>query len=105
MTVRTAVIPAAGRGTRFLPLTGAVPKELLPLGSVPALQYVLDEAVGAGIDRVVLVVSEDKDAIRRYLVPFLTAMSSPLSGWTASVKESSVKAWWTSITSPVSTNL
>lgn len=69
MTVRTAVIPAAGRGTRFLPLTGAVPKELLPLGSVPALQYVLDEAVGAGIDRVVLVVSEDKGAIRRYLVP------------------------------------
>ena len=69
MTVRTAVIPAAGRGTRFLPLTGAIPKELLPLGAVPALQYVIDEAVTAGIERFVLVVSPDKDAIRRYVVP------------------------------------
>jgi UTP--glucose-1-phosphate uridylyltransferase len=69
MEVRTAVIPAAGRGTRFLPLTHAIPKELLPVGDVPALHLVIDEAIGAGIDHVVLVISDDKDAVRRYLQP------------------------------------
>lgn len=69
MEVRTAVIPAAGRGTRFLPLTHAVPKELLPVGAVPALHLVIDEAVVAGMDHIVLVISDDKDAVRRYLQP------------------------------------
>jgi UTP--glucose-1-phosphate uridylyltransferase len=69
MEVRTAVIPAAGRGTRFLPLTHAVPKELLPVGSVPALHVVIDEAIGAGIDHIVLVVSDEKHSLRRYLEP------------------------------------
>ena len=45
-TIRTAVIPAAGQGTRMLPATKAVPKELLPVGEMPALQLVVDEAVG-----------------------------------------------------------
>jgi UTP--glucose-1-phosphate uridylyltransferase len=69
MEVRTAVIPAAGRGTRFLPLTFAVPKELLPVGAVPALHLVIDEAVSVGMNHIVLVISEDKDAVRRYLRP------------------------------------
>lgn len=69
MEVRTAVIPAAGRGTRFLPLTQAIPKELLPVGDIPALHVVIDEAIGAGVDHLVLVVSDDKDALRRYLRP------------------------------------
>lgn len=69
MEVRTAVIPAAGRGTRFLPLTHAVPKELLPMGAVPALHLVIDEAVAAGMDHIVLVISDDKEAVRRYLQP------------------------------------
>jgi len=69
MALRTAVIPAAGRGTRFLPLTYAVPKELLPLGDVPALHLVIDEAVEAGVDHIVLVISDDKVALRRYLQP------------------------------------
>mgnify|MGYP003949195287 CR=1 FL=1 len=43
MPVTTAIIPAAGMGTRFLPFTKAVPKELLPLGAVPAMQRILDE--------------------------------------------------------------
>ena len=69
MKLRTAVIPAAGRGTRFLPWTRAVPKELLPVGDVPALHLVIDEAVGAGVEHVVLVISDDKDALRRYVEP------------------------------------
>lgn len=69
MELRTAVIPAAGRGTRFLPLTHAVPKEMLPVGDIPALHVVIDEAIGAGVDHIVLVISHDKDAVRRYVSP------------------------------------
>jgi UTP--glucose-1-phosphate uridylyltransferase len=67
--VRTAVIPAAGMGTRFLPATKAVPKELLPILEVPALQLIVDEAVGAGIDHVVVVTSHAKPAIEAYFQP------------------------------------
>ena len=60
MAVRTAVIPAAGFGTRFLPITKAVPKEMLPLVDRPILQYAVEEALGAGIDRIILVTSRGK---------------------------------------------
>jgi len=66
MRVRTAVIPAAGLGTRFLPATKAVPKELLPIVDVPALQLIIDECVGAGIDHVVIVNSHSKPSIEAY---------------------------------------
>ena len=66
MHVRTAVIPAAGYGTRFLPLTKAVPKEMLPLVDRPVIQYAVDEAVAAGIDRVGLVTSAGKEAMEAY---------------------------------------
>ena len=66
MLVRTAVIPAAGLGTRFLPATKAVPKELLPIIDTPALQLVIDEAVGAGIDHIVVVTNHNKPAIEAY---------------------------------------
>jgi UTP--glucose-1-phosphate uridylyltransferase len=66
MQVRTAVIPAAGLGTRFLPATKAVPKELLPIIDVPALQLIIDECVGAGIDHVVFVNSRAKPSIEAY---------------------------------------
>jgi len=66
MRVRTAVIPAAGLGTRFLPVTKAVPKELLPIVDVPALQLIIDEAVGAGIEHVVIVNSHVKPSIEAY---------------------------------------
>lgn len=66
MRVRTAVIPAAGLGTRFLPATKAVPKELLPIIDTPALQLVIDEAVGAGIDHIVIVTNHNKPAIEAY---------------------------------------
>ncbi|MEO7397732.1 MAG: UTP--glucose-1-phosphate uridylyltransferase [Ilumatobacteraceae bacterium] len=66
MRVRTAVIPAAGLGTRFLPATKAVPKELLPIFDVPALQLIVDECVEAGIDHIVIVNSRTKPSIETY---------------------------------------
>ena len=66
---RKAVIPAAGLGTRFLPLTKASPKELLPMGEVPSLQLVIEEAVGAGIETVIVVNHPSKTAVERYFDP------------------------------------
>jgi UTP--glucose-1-phosphate uridylyltransferase len=69
MQVNSAVIPAAGAGTRFLPVTKAVPKELLPIGDTPAIQLIIDEAIGAGIEHIVVVSSRTKPAIERYFEP------------------------------------
>jgi UTP--glucose-1-phosphate uridylyltransferase len=65
--VRRAVIPAAGRGTRLHPFTLAVPKELAPIGSKPAIHYVLDEAAAAGLDQAIVVTAPGKELLRRYL--------------------------------------
>jgi UTP--glucose-1-phosphate uridylyltransferase len=62
-TVRKAVIPAAGLGTRFLPVTKAVPKEMLPVVDRPAIQYVIEEAVACGIEDILLVSSPYKKAL------------------------------------------
>ncbi|HET8582296.1 MAG TPA: UTP--glucose-1-phosphate uridylyltransferase [Jatrophihabitans sp.] len=67
--VRKALIPAAGRGTRFLPLTKAVPKELAPIVTTPALELVVAEAASVGISDVLLVVNSDKAAIGAYFSP------------------------------------
>lgn len=64
-----AVVPAAGLGTRFLPVTKSVPKELLPIIDTPALQMVIDEAASAGIEHVVLVSSRSKPGIENYVRP------------------------------------
>ncbi len=63
MTVRKAVIPAAGLGTRFLPTTKATPKEMLTLVDKPAIQYVVEEAVAAGITDILMVTSRSKKSI------------------------------------------
>jgi len=63
VTPRKAVIPAAGLGTRFLPATKAVPKELLPIVDVPTIQYVVQEIVESGLTDVVLVTGRGKSAI------------------------------------------
>ncbi|HEX4819204.1 MAG TPA: UTP--glucose-1-phosphate uridylyltransferase GalU [Acidimicrobiales bacterium] len=60
MTVRKAVIPAAGLGTRFLPATKAQPKEMLPVVDKPAIQYVVEEAVRAGIDDILIITGRNK---------------------------------------------
>lgn len=63
MKVKKAVIPVAGLGTRFLPATKAVPKELLPIIDVPSIQYVVQEAVDSGIQEIIFVTGRNKDAI------------------------------------------
>lgn len=64
--VRKAVIPAAGLGTRFLPASKAVPKEMLPIVDVPTIQLVIEEAVRGGIEQVVLVNGRHKGAIEEH---------------------------------------
>lgn len=66
MTIRKAVLPVAGFGTRVLPATKAIPKELLPIVDRPALQYVVDEARDAGIEHIVFVTGRGKGAIEDY---------------------------------------
>jgi UTP--glucose-1-phosphate uridylyltransferase len=63
MKVRKAVIPAAGLGTRFLPATKAMPKEMLPIVDKPIIQYVVEEAVAAGIEDILIVTGRGKRAI------------------------------------------
>jgi UTP--glucose-1-phosphate uridylyltransferase len=62
-TVRKAVIPAAGLGTRFLPATKAQPKEMLPIVDKPAIQYVVEEAVRAGIDDILIITGRGKRSL------------------------------------------
>jgi UTP--glucose-1-phosphate uridylyltransferase len=61
--IRTAVFPVAGRGTRFLPATKASPKEMLPIVDRPLIQYAVDEALAAGVDRLVFITGSSKRAI------------------------------------------
>src|SRR3979411_2631513 len=61
--VTKAVVPAAGLGTRFLPATKATPKEMLPVVDKPAIQYVVEEAVAAGLDDVLLITGRSKRSI------------------------------------------
>jgi UTP--glucose-1-phosphate uridylyltransferase len=63
MKIRKAVIPAAGLGTRVLPATKAIPKEMLPLADKPTIQYIIEEAVASGIEHVIIVTSRTKRAI------------------------------------------
>lgn len=62
-TVRKVVIPAAGLGTRFLPITKAQPKEMLPVVDKPVIQYVVEEAVASGIDDIIIITGRNKRAI------------------------------------------
>ncbi|GAB2658638.1 UTP--glucose-1-phosphate uridylyltransferase [Saccharopolyspora gloriosae] len=66
---RTAIVPAAGLGTRFLPTTKAVPKELLPVVDTPGIQLVATEAAEAGAERLVIVTSPDKKAVTDFFQP------------------------------------
>jgi UTP--glucose-1-phosphate uridylyltransferase len=63
MKLKKAVIPVAGLGTRFLPATKTVPKELLPIVDIPSIQYVVQEAVEAGIEEIIFVTGRGKDGI------------------------------------------
>ena len=69
MPVKKAVIPAAGLGTRFLPVTKSVPKELLPILDRPMLQYVVEEAAEGGVEEVIIVTALGKEGIASYFQP------------------------------------
>ena len=64
--VKKAVIPVAGYGTRFLPATKALPKEMLPIVDTPSLQYVVAEAVEAGVTDILIVTTRGKEAIENH---------------------------------------
>ncbi len=64
-----AIIPAAGLGTRFLPIAKCVPKEMLPVGDRPVIHYVVDEAAAAGFDEILLILSRGKEMIAQYFTP------------------------------------
>jgi len=76
MTIRKAVIPAAGLGTRFLPATKSTPKEMLPIVDKPAIQYVVEEAVRAGLDDVLMITGRSKRSLDDHFdaVPELEAI-------------------------------
>ncbi|WP_245553354.1 UTP--glucose-1-phosphate uridylyltransferase [Nocardia veterana] len=73
---RTAVVPAAGLGTRFLPVTKTVPKELLPVVDTPGIELVAAEAAGSGADRLVIVTSPGKDGVVAHFVEDLVLEST-----------------------------
>lgn len=64
--VRKAVIPAAGFGTRFLPATKAIPKEMLPIVDIPTIQYIIEEAVDSGIEEICLITNSYKQSIENH---------------------------------------
>jgi len=66
MEVRKAVIPVAGLGTRFLPATKAIPKEMLTIVDRPTIQYIVEEVVASGIEQIIFVTSEGKSAIENH---------------------------------------
>ena len=64
--IKQAIIPLAGLGTRLLPLTSVIPKELLPINGKTGLEYILDECIDAGIVDIVLIISKKKKMIKDY---------------------------------------
>ena len=67
--IKEAIIPLAGLGTRLLPFSKILPKELLPLGNKTILEHILDECLEAGIKKIILVISNRKEVIKDYFFP------------------------------------
>lgn len=68
--VRTVVVPAAGMGTRFLPATKTVPKELLPVVDTPGIELIAEEAAAVGADRLAIITAPNKQEVMRYFEAF-----------------------------------
>ena len=64
--IKQAIIPLAGLGTRLLPLTSVIQKELLPINGKPNLEYIMEECVGAGIKQFIFVVPKSRSSIKKY---------------------------------------
>ena len=68
--IKQAIIPLAGLGTRLLPLTSVIPKELLPINGKPGLEYILDECIKSGIKEIILIISVKKKMIKGGIIIF-----------------------------------
>ena len=64
--IKQAIIPLAGLGTRLLPLTSVIPKELLPINGKPNIEYIIEECLAAGINRFIFIISKNKKNIKKY---------------------------------------
>ena len=64
--IKQAIIPLAGLGTRLLPLSSVIPKELFPINGKPGLEYILDECIKSGIKEIIFIISRDKKSIKKY---------------------------------------
>ena len=64
--IKQAIIPLAGLGTRLLPLTTVIPKELLPICGKPSLEYILDECIKSGIKEIIFIILKKKESIKHY---------------------------------------
>ena len=86
MKVKKAVIVAAGMGTRMLPASKVIPKELLPVVDTPAIQIVVEEAVASGIEEIILVISPGKTTVLDHFEPATnsSAISKPAASTTSS---------------------
>lgn len=69
MKIKKVVIPVAGRGTRFLPATKEIPKEMLPILTRPMIHYIVEEVVNAGFEEVIFVTAEGKESLEAYFAP------------------------------------
>ena len=64
--IKQAIIPLAGLGTRLLPLTSVMPKELLPINGKPNLEYIMEECLEAGVSQFIFIISKQKISIKKY---------------------------------------
>tara|TARA_B110000014_G_scaffold212366_1_gene164819 strand:- start:51 stop:863 length:813 start_codon:yes stop_codon:yes gene_type:complete len=64
--IKQAIIPLAGLGTRLLPLSSVIPKELLPINGKPGIEYILDECINSGITEIIFIISKNKKSIKKY---------------------------------------
>ena len=64
--IKQAIIPLAGLGTRLLPLTSVIPKELLPINGKPNLEYIMEECIEAGVKQFIFIISKNKISIKKY---------------------------------------
>ena len=65
--IKQAIIPLAGLGTRLLPLSSVLPKELLPINGKAGIEYILDECIESGITDIIFIISKNKESIKKYL--------------------------------------
>ena len=64
--IKQAIIPLAGLGTRMLPLSSVMPKELLPINGKPNVEYIMDECIQAGVKEFIFIISKNKENIKKY---------------------------------------